>query len=318
MSRTVRVIVASGLARRIFRRGSASVAAAMAIAVSAFVGISASSATTGVTASPSASKTSAAVKPPAPIASRGELVVCSDEVEPPFAFRTGSTLGGSEVDIMNAVGRLFGVKTVYSQIGFDGLFAALDAGKCDAAIDEVSDTPAREQSIADVDYMAVGQTFMVTSGNPLGLKKFSELCGHAVGAVLASVDLEYLQVLSKQCTSAKHPAIAIQGFNDDPTGVEALITHKIDAFEEDTPILVGLVAQAAGKVQLSPQPQVRRIPCGIAVARSDTALQTAMRAALNKLYTDGAMRQILARYKESAVALHGANPVTVDAATRGT
>jgi len=254
------------------------------------------------------------IAPPPSIAKAKQLVVCSDEVEPPFAYRQGSKLTGSEVDIMNAVGRLFGVKTVYSQIGFDGLFAALDAGKCNAAIDEVSDTVSREQSIADVDYMSVGQTFMVKHGNPLGLKSFADLCGHSVGAVLASVDLTYLQTLSKACRSRGKSGIDIRGFNDDPTGTVALTTGKIDAFEEDTPILEGLIARAGGGVQLSPQRQTQRIPCGIAIAKSDGPLQGVVKSALNELYANGSMQSILARYHESAVALSGRAPVKVDAA----
>jgi polar amino acid transport system substrate-binding protein len=259
----------------------------------------------------------AQVAPPAAIAAKGHLVVCSDEVEPPFAYREGAQLTGSEVEIMDAVAKLMGVQTEYSQIGFDGLFAALAAGKCDVAIDEVSDTPEREHTIADVDYMKVGQTFMVKAGNPLQLKTFADLCGHAVGAVLASVDVEYLHVLSKQCTGEGKPAITIVGFNDDPTGTEALITGKIDAFQEDTPLLTGLIARSGGAVALSPQAQVKRIPCGIAVARNNTALANAIKKALNLLYADGTMTRIFSKFHEGGVALSGSDPVMVDAASHG-
>jgi polar amino acid transport system substrate-binding protein len=280
-------------------------------------GSSSSSSSAGPAVSTSAAVTAPAgtVTPPPAIASAKQLVICSDEVEPPFAYLSGSTLTGSEVDIMNGAAQLMGVKPVYTQIGFDGLFAALDAGKCDVAIDEVSDTAAREDAIADVDYMAVGQTFMVKSGNPLKLTSFSSLCGHDVGAVLASVDLAYLQVLSKNCTSSGKSAITVVGYNDDPTGVEALLTGKVDAFEEDTPILSGLIAQAGGQVELSPQAQVQRIPCGIAVAPKNTGLQQALDKALNLLYANGSMPKIFAKYHQAGVALTGAAPVSIDAAT---
>jgi polar amino acid transport system substrate-binding protein len=259
----------------------------------------------------------AQIQAPAAIAAKQRIVVCSDEVEPPFAYHNGGELTGSEVEIMNAVGKAMGVKTEYSQIGFDGLFAALRAGKCDVAIDEVSDTIEREQAIADVDYMEVGQTFMVKSGNPLHLNAFTDLCGHAVGAVLASVDLEYLHTLSKQCTSKGKSAVTIEGFNDDPTGAIALISGKIDAFEEDTPLLTGLIARSGGAIVLSSQPQIKRIPCGIAVAHGNTALANAIRQALNKLYAAGTMQQIFTKFHEGGVALSGGEPVTIDAASTG-
>jgi polar amino acid transport system substrate-binding protein len=267
--------------------------------------------------SSSTASSGATVPPPAAIAAKGHLIICSDEVEPPFSYRQGAEITGSEVEIMNAVAKLMGVQTEYSQIGFDGLFAALAAGKCDVAIDEVSDTLEREHTIADVDYMEVGQTFMVKAGNPLHLSTFADLCGHSVGAVLASVDLEYLHELSKQCTHEGKPAVTVVGYNDDPTGTESLITGKIDAFQEDTPLLTGLIAKAGGAVELSPQAQIKRIPCGIAVAHNDTALATAIRHALNILYANGTMTRIFSKFHEGGVALTGSEPVTVDAASHG-
>jgi polar amino acid transport system substrate-binding protein len=163
--------------------------------------------------------------------------------------------------------------------------------------------------------MEVGQTFMVKSGNPMHLASFEDLCGHSVGAVLASVDLEYLHVLTKECASKGKPSISIEGFNDDPTGTEALITGKIDAFEEDTPILTGLIARAGGAVELSPQTSVKRIPCGIAVARGNSALADAIKEAVNLLYTNGTMTRLFNTYHEGGVALSGTDPVTIDAAS---
>jgi polar amino acid transport system substrate-binding protein len=254
------------------------------------------------------------VKPPASIASSKTLAVCSDEVEPPFAYRQGTSLTGSEVDITTDAARDFGVTVQFRELGFDGLFAALDVGKCDIAIDEVSDTVAREQTIRDVDYMAVGQTFAVRHGNPQHLDTFANLCGQAVGAVLASVDLTHLQAVSHTCTSSGKVALHIVGFNDDPTGIEALITGKINAFEEDTPILAGLIARAGGQVQFSPQAQVNRIPVGLAVAHGNTELANALQKVLNDLYRTGAMNKIFATYHESGVGLVGATPVKIDAA----
>lgn len=283
------------------------------VAVAGLLGCGGSSNTT----SSGISVAAAQIQAPSSIAASKHLIVCSDEVEPPFAYRNGEELTGSEVEIMNAVGKLMGVHTEYSQIGFDGLFAALHAGKCNAAIDEISDTPEREHVIADVDYMEVGQTFMVKSGNPEHLQSFESLCGRSVGAVLASVDLEYLHVLSKECASKGKPTVTIDGFNDDPTGAEALITGKIDAFEEDTPLLTGLIARSGGQIVLSPQAQIKRIPCGIAVANGNTALADAIEKALNMLYANGEMQNVFSKFHEGGVALNGSEPVTVDAATHG-
>ena len=90
---------------------------------------------------------------------------------------------------------------------------------------------------------------------------------------------------------------------------------KIDAFEEDTPILTGLIARAGGAVELSPQTSVKRIPCGIAVARGNSALADAIKEAVNLLYTNGTMTRLFNTYHEGGVALSGTDPVTIDAAS---
>jgi polar amino acid transport system substrate-binding protein len=265
----------------------------------------------------SSSKNTASIKPPAEIAKSG-LIVCSDLVEPPFIYRTNAgQLTGSEHAIISDVARRMGVKVGFVQVGFDGLFEALNTGKCNVAIDEVSDTAAREKTVSFVDYMDVGQTFLVPKGNPLHINSFLDLCGHAAGGVLASTDLAYLYVVSKQCVANGKKPITIQGFRDDPSGVVAVATGKIDAFEEDTPLVAGLVAQHPSSLQMSSQASVKRIPVGFAVRMTDTALQGALKQAMNAMYADGTMRKILTKFRETGVAFSGSSPVAVNLVTKG-
>jgi polar amino acid transport system substrate-binding protein len=251
---------------------------------------------------------------PATIAKAGVLTVCSDEIEPPFIYaKTSGQLTGSEYDIVAHAAKAWGVKLRFVRTGFDGLFANLKVGRCNVAIDEITDTAAREKSVAFVDYMSVGQTFLVAKGNPDHITTFGDLCGRAAGGVLGSTDLAYLYTVQAKCVADNKPAMTVEAFNDDPTGVTAIITGKIQAFEEDTPLLSGLVAAHPKEVQLSSQTEVDRLPCGIAVVKGAKAVQNDLAKELNRLYASSSMQAIFKKFKESGVALSGKNPVKVDA-----
>jgi polar amino acid transport system substrate-binding protein len=250
---------------------------------------------------------------PATIAKAGVLTVCTDEIEPPFIYAKASgQLTGSEYDIVDQAAKAWGVKLRFVRTGFDGLFANLKVGRCNVAIDEITDTAARESSVAFVDYMSVGQTFLVAKGNPDHITTFGDLCGRAAGGVLGSTDLAYLYTVQAKCAADHKPAMTVEGFNDDPTGVIAIITGKIQAFEEDTPLLSGLVAAHPKEVQLSSQAQVDRLPTGIGIGKGAKALQNDFAKELNSLYASGRMQAIFKKFKESGVALSGKNPVKVD------
>jgi polar amino acid transport system substrate-binding protein len=288
----------------------------LATSLSACGSSNSSSPSPSATTSSGSAKT-VTVKAPAEIAKSG-ITVCSDLVEPPFIYRTTSgQLTGSEHAIITDVANLMGAKVGFVQVGFDGLFEALNTGKCNVAIDEISDTAPREKAVSFVDYMDVGQTFLVTKGNPLHINNFTDLCGHAAGGVLASTDLAYLYIVSKQCVAKGKKPITVQGFRDDPSGVVAVASGKIDAFEEDTPLVAGLVAQHTGSLQMSSQPSVKRIPVGFAVRTNDTALQLALTKAMNDLYANGTMSRIFSKFHQPGVALSGSHPVTVNMVAKG-
>ena len=110
--------------------------------------------------------TSASITAPASIASSGTLAFCSDITYPPEeSYKQGTTTPqGSDIDIGSYIAGKMGVKARFDNTGFDGIIAALLAKKCDAVISGMNDTPERRKQVAFVDYLKVGQSFMVKSG----------------------------------------------------------------------------------------------------------------------------------------------------------
>ncbi len=209
---------------------------------------------------------SAAVTAPSSISSAGTLVFCSDITYPPEeSYKKGTTTPeGSDIDIGNYIAGKMGVKARFDNTGFDGIIAALLAKKCDAIISGMNDTPERRKQVAFVDYLKVGQSFMVKKGNPENITGIDSLAGKVASVETGTTNKDYLDAQSKRLTSQGKKAI------------------KVVPYPKDN--------DAAGT-------PVNPISIGIAIRKSDTELQAAVKQAIDMINSDGTMDKILTRWK---------------------
>src|SRR5213592_3367919 len=121
------------------------------------------------------------VKPPANIARAGKIVYCSDITYPPEEFYKGGKAAGSDIDIGTNIARRMGVKAQFVNTTFDSIIPALLSKKCDAIVSGMNDTARRRKQVNFVDYISVGQSFMVKKGNPLHITKVFDLSGKSAG-----------------------------------------------------------------------------------------------------------------------------------------
>jgi polar amino acid transport system substrate-binding protein len=243
-----------------------------------------------------------AVTPPAGIAKAGQIVYCSDITYPPEEFYRGSTPVGSDVDIGTAVARRLGVKARFDNTGFDGIIAALLAKRCDAIISGMNDTAQRRRSVSFVDYLAVGQSLMVKRGNPEHIRTLADLAGRTVSVEVGTTNKQFLDSESAKLQAQGKKAISIETFAKDTDAAAALKTGKVDAYFGDSPVVAYYISRdrafAFGGQPINP------LPVGIAVRKSDAQLRTAIQKAVTKLYRNGTMRRILAKWHMSAFALN--------------
>jgi ABC-type amino acid transport substrate-binding protein len=64
----------------------------------------------------------------------GELRIGTDATYPPFETAEGDQFTGFDIDIANAIARQLGVRAVYRNASFDGIFPALQNGTFDMVI----------------------------------------------------------------------------------------------------------------------------------------------------------------------------------------
>jgi polar amino acid transport system substrate-binding protein len=250
-----------------------------------------------------AAKTSApAIAAPPSVKSAGTLVFCSDITYPPEeSYKKGTTTPeGSDIDIGNEVAKRMGVKARFDNTGFDGIIAALLAKKCDAIISGMNDTPERLKQVAFVDYLKVGQSFMVKKGNPKHITGIDSLAGKSASVETGTTNKDYLDQQSKKLQSEGKKAIKVVTFPKDTDAANALKTGRVDAYFGDSPPVAYYVETDPASFEVGGNP-INPIPIGIAIRKSDSQLQSAVLAAITEMYADGTMKRIVAKWKLSRV-----------------
>lgn len=267
-------------------RRAAGLLAAAALALSAC-------SSSGGTAAPSGG--AAAITPPDAVKTAGKLVWCVDVSYPPEEFYAadGSTAQGSDIDIANEIGKRFGVTTEIDNTAFDGIVAALLAKKCDLIISGMNDTAERQAQVDFVDYLKVGQGLLVPVGNPKGIHTLDDLSGKTVAVQLGTTNKDALDAANTALTAAGKPAIEIQTFEKDTDAFQQLSLGRVDAFSTDSPVVAyyNSKPENKGKYEIGGTP-IDPAPIGIAVNKDNTALKTAVQAAIDAMYADGTMKSI--------------------------
>src|SRR6266516_1127035 len=224
------------------------------------------------------------IQAPASIKSAGKLVFCSDITYPPEeSYKAGTTTPeGSDIDIGTYIAGKMGVTARFDNTGFDGIIAALLAKKCDAIISGMNDTPERRKQVAFVDYLKVGQSFMVKSGNPEHITSITTLAGKAASVETGTTNKDYLDAQSKQLKSQGKKGIKVVTFPKDTDAANALKTGKVDAYFGDAPVAAYYIEKDLSS---------------FAIVKSDTELQAAGKQAVSAMYADGTIDKILTKWK---------------------
>jgi polar amino acid transport system substrate-binding protein len=244
----------------------------------------------------------ASVTAPASVKSAGQLVFCSDITYPPEEFYEGSKPVGSDIEIGAEIARRMGVKAQFDNTGFDGIIPALLGKKCDAVISGMNDTADRRKQVTFVDYIKVGQSFMVKKGNPENITGIATLAGKSASVEVGTTNKDYLDQQSKMLKSQGKKPIDVVTFPKDTDAANALKTGKVDAYFGDAPVVAYYIEKDASSFTFGGSP-INPIPVGIAIRKSDTDLSSAVKQAVDGMYSDGTMAKILKKWQLSAAAL---------------
>lgn len=251
--------------------------------------------------SDSKSSSKSAGSTPAPLKANGDFLFCTDVPYPPAESQEGSKFVGYEIDIAAEVGRRLGVTVSFQKTGFDGIIAALQSKKCDAIISSMNSTPERKKQVDFVDYMSVGQSLLVPADTAADITDLSDLGGKVVAVQLGTTLKDAIDKVNK--TISGDP-IKVQSFPDAGAAATAVQTGKVDAFFTDSPVAADYVNKQPDTFGFGGEP-IDPLAVGIALRKTDTELVKATQNAIDDMYEDGTMKQILTKWKATDFMLDG-------------
>lgn len=261
----------------------AALVAVVALAASAFAlsGCSQSAVTTSTTTSTTAAASSYK------LVNAGTLTVGSDTAFPPFETMNGTTAEGFDVDLVTAIAKDMGLKTVFSSVKFDTLIPQLVAGgKFDMIASAMTITDERKQQIDFAGpYIDSNQSLSVTKGS--SIKSTKDLAGKTVGVQSGTTGEAWAK---ENLKSSK-----IVPFDDTLAAFAALQAGKVDGIINDLPVSAYIVKDPARNAAI-----VQEIPTGeqygFAIAKTNPELAKAVNAALAKLKSDGTYNAIYKKW----------------------
>jgi len=234
-------------------------------------------------------------------AAADKIVFCSDTTYPPAEFLQGSKAVGSDVDIASAIAKSLGTTSEIKTTGFDVIIASLLAKKCDAIISSLTDNAERRKQVDFADYVVVGESLMVKKGNPEHINGLASLSGKSVAVEASTTEKDDLDAQNKKLDKLHKPKITIKIYPGDTTAAAALLTGKVSAYFADATPVLYYIKQSGGKFQTA-GPQIASAPEGIATRKGDP-LGAKFKTAISKLYANGTIPKILAKWGLSQFAL---------------
>src|SRR6266498_2415157 len=228
---------------------------------------------------------------------KGSFKYCSDPTFPPMESKTAAGKPvGFDIDMANAIAKLWKVKAKFAQTGFTGLLPGLAAKRCTFVISGIFITPDRVKQFPAVVYMRSHRALVVQAGNPKRVKGPNDLSGKTVAVQAGTKYEEYLKALNEQFKAAGRAQFTLQSYPGDTDAVGQLIVGRAD---------VVLTQDTSGAFQKKQNPGKLAIAYlfpeadsfGIYYRKGETKLGSALKAAIKKLKKNGTLKKIAAKHQ---------------------
>ncbi|WP_055610357.1 ABC transporter substrate-binding protein [Streptomyces phaeochromogenes] len=252
---------------------------------------------------------------PKAVRDKGVIKVGSDIAYAPVEFKddSGKTVG-IDPDLADAMGKQLGVKFEFENGTFDTLLTGLRSKRYDIAMSAMTDTKDRQEGIdADtgkkvgegvdfLDYFTAGVSIYTKQGDDQGIKTWDDLCGKKIVVQRNTVSNDLAKDQAKKCPAGKK--LSIEAFDNDQQAQTRLRAGGADAGSSDFPVAAyAAKTSGGGKDFVVVGDQVEAAPYGIAIAKSNTELRDALKAALDAIIKNGEYDKIIAKWGVEAGAV---------------
>lgn len=217
------------------------------------------------------------------------LRVGMDASYPPFGSQDQETKDyeGFDVDIIRAIGAEEGFDVEISNRSFDGLIPALQAKEIDVAINDITITDDRKQSVDfSKPYYIAGLGVVVRSDNDT-IHTAEDLQGKTLGVSIGSTGEE---------PARKIPGANVRVFNAINEAFLEVQNGGVDAVVNDIPTNEYYVSHAGNKNVRTAEVALTKEDLGIAVLKGNTELLTKIDDGLAKIKANGKFAEIYEKW----------------------
>lgn len=217
------------------------------------------------------------------------LRVGMDASYPPFGSQNQETKDyeGFDVDIIRAIGEAEGFDVEISNRSFDGLIPALQAKEIDVAINDITITDDRKQSVDFSKPYYIAGLGVVTRADNDTIHTAEDLQGKALGVSIGSIGEE---------AARKIPGANVRVFNAINEAFLEVQNGGVDAVVNDIPTNEYYVSHAGNKKVRSAEVALTKEDLGIAVLKGNTELLTKIDDGLAKIKANGKFAEIYEKW----------------------
>ncbi|MCU1716638.1 cystine ABC transporter substrate-binding protein [Pseudomonas sp. 5P_3.1_Bac2] len=228
------------------------------------------------------------------IEKNGAIKIGLEGTYPPFNFQDeNGKLSGFEVEFAEAVAKELGVKAVFQPSKWDGILAALESGRLDVVINQVTISEERKKKFDfSTPYTISGIQVLTRKGQEDQFHKPSDLAGKKVGVVLGS---NYQQWLKDNV-----PEADIRNYDDDASRNQDVRLGRVDAILGDRIAAFELISKTGDTLALAGEPFAPQ-QAGIALRKGNPKLLAALDKAIAKLKADGTLKAISEKWFKADV-----------------
>ena len=234
---------------------------------------------------------------PDAVRDRGSIQLATDPSYAPMESYApdGRTIIGFDADLAAALGSITGIRVEMVAADFSSAIDETVKGTYDGVLSSMTDTAEREKLVDFVDYFSAGTAIVVQRGNPRGISDLKDLCGQVVAVEKSTVQADLLRRSQPSCGANK---IIVKNFKTNADALLQVRTGRAVAILNDYPPAAHLATDARTRsyYQLASTVQYEPGLMGLAVAKDNTGLRDALRAALDSLIRSGRYTELLQRW----------------------
>jgi cystine transport system substrate-binding protein len=221
----------------------------------------------------------------AAIKQRGVLRVGLEGTYSPFGYQDEQgNLVGFDVDVARAIAGKLGVKPDFLPSKWEGILAALESGRFDVVVNQVTISDERKK-VYDFSqpYTFSGLQILVRKDRLKDIKGPDDLAGKKVGVLLGTNHEQWLRDHT--------PKADVRTYEDDASRNQDLLVGRIDAILNDR-LIVGSVEKIYGGQIAATGPLLSDTRQAIAIKKGNPDLVAAIDQALQALTADGTLKKI--------------------------